>query len=176
MNDDIEIRKEIVALLPRLRRFGVSLTGNQDDADDLVQSAVEKAIRRLDSWQRGTRLDSWIFRIMHNAWIDQHRQKKVRGVSVDIDEVIDLAGDDGRRVAQFRDDFSAVREAIDRLPATQRSVVMLALVEGRSYRETAEILDVSEGTVMSRIARARRALRRVLEEPGDEETQDVANI
>src|SRR5215470_2080490 len=72
------VRRGIVALLPRLRRFALSLTGNQSDADDLVQDAVERALRNLHRWQEGTRLDSWMFRLTQNLWIDAVRARAVR--------------------------------------------------------------------------------------------------
>ena len=159
MQETSSINEEIVSLLPRLRRFALSLAGNMDDADDLVQATVEKAIRGSGGWKPGTKLDSWLYRIMQNQWIDQYRKQKVRGIAVDIDDVHDLASDDGRRTTENRLALRDVRAAIMTLPETQRAVVMLALVEGLSYRETAEILDVTEGTVMSRLSRARSTLR-----------------
>src|SRR5258707_8110145 len=69
------LRQEVVALLPRLRRFARTITRNREDADDLVQLAVERALLRLDQWQPGTRLDSWMFMIMKNAWIDEVRSR-----------------------------------------------------------------------------------------------------
>src|SRR5262245_50722125 len=72
------VRRELTALLPRLRRFGRTLTRNPDEADDLVQTALERALRNLDGWQPGTRLDAWMFRIMRNAWIDEVRSRSVR--------------------------------------------------------------------------------------------------
>src|SRR5216110_2554811 len=72
------IRQDIVALLPRLRRFARALTGNAADADDLVQDTVERALGRLHQWEQGTRLDSWMFRIAKNIWIDKMRAAKVR--------------------------------------------------------------------------------------------------
>src|SRR5215472_4740876 len=72
------LRAEMVALLPRLRRFAVSLTGRAGDADDLVQETVERALRHLHRWEPGTRLDSWMFRIAQNLWIDRCRAERVR--------------------------------------------------------------------------------------------------
>jgi RNA polymerase sigma-70 factor (ECF subfamily) len=72
------VRRELLALLPRLRRFARALTRNPDEADDLVQNAVERALRNLAAWTPGTRLDSWMFRIMKNAWIDEVRSRSVR--------------------------------------------------------------------------------------------------
>src|SRR5271154_5851848 len=81
MDASIEtIRNQMAALLPRLRRFALSLAGNRADADDLVQDTIERALRNLHQWQEGTRLDSWMFRIAQNLWIDQTRARRVRAL------------------------------------------------------------------------------------------------
>ena len=90
----------IVDFLPRLRRFSYALTGDPDKGDDLVQETCTRALSRLHQWEPGTRLDSWMFRIAQNIWLDQRRARKVRGDSVDIDEVFDIAGADGREVVE----------------------------------------------------------------------------
>ncbi|HSM28557.1 MAG TPA: RNA polymerase sigma factor, partial [Thioalkalivibrio sp.] len=74
-----DVRAELVQMLPKLRRFAIGLAGNLDDADDLVQSACERALSHLDQWQTGTRLDSWMYRIIQNLWIDRGRSHKLRG-------------------------------------------------------------------------------------------------
>jgi RNA polymerase sigma-70 factor (ECF subfamily) len=151
-----DIRVELISLLPRLRRFGVSLTRSMDRADDLVQAACERALRAEDQWQPGTRLDSWMFRIMRNLWIDEIRKAKTHGLQENVDDAFDLAGEDGVKTAEFRSETSAVEQAILRLPEEFRSVLVLVCIEDMSYREAAEVLDVPIGTVMSRLARARR--------------------
>ena len=80
-----QLRHQIVAHLPRLRRFALALAGDADSADDLVQETCTRALSRLDQWQHGTRLDSWMFRIAQNIWIDRVRARKIRGVVVDFD-------------------------------------------------------------------------------------------
>lgn len=159
------IRTEMIQLLPRLRAFARSLTRAQDSADDLVQVTCEKALRNLGSFAPGTRLDAWLFRIMRNAWIDQVR---VRRETVAIDggeDGIEIAGEDGREVAENRLELVAVRRAIDSLPEEQRSVMLLVCVEGLRYREAAGALGIPEGTVMSRLSRARLALAAALRAP-----------
>jgi RNA polymerase sigma-70 factor (ECF subfamily) len=151
-----DIRVELISLLPRLRRFGVALARSQDKADDLVQSACERALKAEEQWQPGTRLDSWMFRIMRNLWIDEIRKAKTQGVRDDLDDAFDLAGEDGVKTSEFRSEANAVEQAIQRLPEEFRSVLVLVCIEELSYREAAEVLGVPIGTVMSRLARARR--------------------
>lgn len=152
------VRAEIVALLPRLRRFCLAVTRSADAADDLLQSTVERALSRLDQWQDGTRLDSWMFRIAQNLHIDQARARRVRGVAVDVEEAYGLSADDGRSVVESRSALSAAQRAIAALPEDQRSLIALVVLDGQSYKDAAEILGIPIGTVMSRIARARRAI------------------
>jgi RNA polymerase sigma-70 factor (ECF subfamily) len=159
------VKADLVALIPRLRRFGYALTGSREDGDDIVQVALERALSRLHQWQPGTRLDSWLFRIAHNAWIDEVRARKRRGASVDLDNAPQLEGDDGRTLAAARLDLAQVRAAISTLPEEQRAVLALVAIEGLSYQEAADALEIPIGTVMSRLARARMALAKRLERP-----------
>jgi RNA polymerase sigma-70 factor (ECF subfamily) len=148
----------LVALLPRLRRFAYGLCGSKDEGDDLVQAACERALSRLDQWQEGTRLDSWMFRVVQTIWIDRIRAQKVRGIVSDITDADHLVGDDGTRSTEARLTLNTVREAIADLPEDQRIVLVMVSVDGRSYKETAEALDLPIGTVTSRLARARLRL------------------
>ena len=152
-------RREIVNLLPRLRRFGRLLTRHSEFADDLVQIAVERALQRADQWQAGTRLDSWIFRIMQNAWIDEVRARKRH-------EQTFVAEEEGEHVGVSTTDAQidgiAVRKALGQLSEDHRLVVGLVLVEGLPYREAAEVLGIPIGTLTSRLARAREALQALL--------------
>ncbi len=151
------VRDQIVKLLPRLRAFARSLAPSRDQADDLVQLTAEKGLRNIGSFEPGTRLDSWLFRIMRNAWVDQYRSARPM-VRLDDEATGELMGVDGRQVTEARLDLARVRAAMDRLPQDQREVLMLVCVEGLRYREVAELLDMPIGTVMSRLARARTAL------------------
>lgn len=155
-----DLADQIVALLPRLRRFAASLCRNPQDVDDLVHGAVERALNRLETWRPDTRLDSWMFRILQNHWIDQVRSRRPTSELSDADL---LVGEDGRAVAENRLQLGEVSCLVAALPDEQRAVVGLVLVDGMSYRETAEILGVPIGTVMSRVSRAREALQRGLE-------------
>ena len=155
----MNLSNRIIELLPRLRRFALTLTRREEDADDLVQSAVERALTRLDSWRPDTRLDSWMFKIMQNLWIDQVRARRARsGIEGDAEAVETVAGSDGRHVTGVRRELQATLEAVLRLPEDQRTVVGLVLIEGLPYREAADILNVPIGTIMSRLSRARAAL------------------
>ncbi len=156
MTDDV--RRQIVDHLPRLRRFARALTGDSDRADDLVQETCLRALSRLDQWEPGTRLDSWLYRIAQNIWFDRARALKVRGEVVDIDTAHDISGEDGRKVTESRLVLGEVSRALERLPPDQRIVIGLVCIEGLSYAQAAEITEVPVGTVMSRLARARRAL------------------
>lgn len=148
----------LIALLPRLRRFAYGLTGSVDDGDDLVQSACERALSRMNQFEPGTRLNSWMFRIMQTVWIDRRRVRQRRGISVPIEEIGELHGADGVRDDEARLCLGEVRRAVAKLPEEQRAVLMLVTVDGMSYREAANVLSVPIGTVMSRLARARLAL------------------
>lgn len=160
-----ELRQQIAALLPRLRRFGCTLAHAREDADDLVQAAIEKALTRSDQWTPGTRLDSWMFRIMQNAWIDELRARERRGQTFLPEEDGEHVGD-GAAVSGSGSQLDAilVRKAVARLSEEHRAVVGLVLVEGQSYQEAAEVLGVPVGTVTSRLARAREALQELLGE------------
>lgn len=159
-----EISDGIVELLPRLRRFARSLSRNQHDADDLVQSVVERAWRNVDQLKPGANLGSWMFGIMKNAWIDDRRAHKRRGE-------VTLSEDSGDHPAVTPGDADAalwsVSEAMTKLPEEQRIAVALVLVEGMSYKEASEVLEIPIGTLTSRLARGRTALAAAL---GDEET------
>jgi len=152
------VRSQMAALLPRLRRFALSLAGNRTDADDLVQDTIERALRNLHQWQQGTRLDSWMFRIAQNLWIDQMRARRVRAVISHDPEAAENVATDGARDAEARLAFAETVKALAELPEEQRVVVSLVLVDGMSYREAADVLNVPMGTVTSRLARARAAL------------------
>src|SRR3954471_11715492 len=106
------IRHQIVQLLPRLRRFAVALTGSMADGDDLVQDTVERALKNLHAWEPGSRLDSWMFRIAKNRFIDQRRAAKRRPVSgSDVLESCDVAHD-GERMIEARSSLRTVSEAL----------------------------------------------------------------
>jgi RNA polymerase sigma factor (sigma-70 family) len=155
---------DMLALLPRLRRFAMSLSRDAADGDDLCQAAVERALKSRDQWQPGTRLDSWMFRIMRNLWIDEVRTRSRRDQTFAPEEAGAMVGDDGGRRIEMAVEISDVGRAMERLPAEQREAIALVLVEGFAYREAAEILDIPMGTLTSRLVRGREALMRELGE------------
>jgi RNA polymerase sigma-70 factor (ECF subfamily) len=159
-----QMRTELVDLLPRLRRFGYALTGSPDDGDDLVQSACERALTRLDQFQQGTRLDSWMYRIMQNLWIDHRRSARAqRETAAQPADLEALAVGDARRDVDGRLSLAAARRAVGDLPEEQRAVLVLVCIEGLSYKEAAGVLEIPIGTVMSRLARARLAVGAAVE-------------
>ncbi len=163
------MRQELVALIPRLRRFARVLTGNLADADDVVQASLEKAMVNLDQWQSGTRLDSWLFTIARNTWIDDRRRASNRMVHDDVAELADLAGEDGVMLAEQQATVREVRAAVDQLGPEQREIVALVMLEEYSYREAAQALNLPIGTVMSRLSRAKAALGRIMVHQGESE-------
>ena len=151
------VRAEMLAVLPRLRRFAAALAGRGPDADDLVQDTVERALRNLDHWVPGTRMDSWLFRIAQNLWIDTVRARRVRGIPTAVEDAA-VPPLDGQRAADSHLALSRTESALRELPDEQRSVIALVLIDGMSYRDAAAVLEVPIGTVTSRLARAREAL------------------
>ena len=146
-------------VFPRIWRYAFSLTGSRDGADDLAQTACLRAIERADQFEKGTHLDRWMFRITHNLWISELRKERVRkggGMpTVNLSEVPDPNQDQERDY----DRKEVLRSVLD-LPEAQRSTVFLVYVEGYSYKDTAEILNIPLATVMSRLATARANLGR----------------
>ncbi|MGK6319136.1 sigma-70 family RNA polymerase sigma factor [Sphingomonas sp. DT-204] len=154
----------MLALLPRLRRFAHALARSPSDADDLCQTAVERALTARAQWRPGTRLDSWMYRIMRNAWIDTARARS-RAAQTFVAEAAGLAvGDAGDRAIEAAVELDQVMRAMARLPDEQREAVALVLVEGLAYKEAAAVLDIPMGTLTSRLVRGREALMRQLGE------------
>lgn len=166
MADMAQFKKDLVQMLPRLRRFALTLTRNRDDGDDLVQTTVERAILRLPQWQPGTRLDSWIYTMMRNLWVSELRHRRVRvGAgqvdAADSDDLINpIAAPDHLYGNQM---LAMVMSLSDGLSST----LLLVAVEGHSYHEAAEILDIPIGTVMSRMSRARQMMKEKLAATGE---------
>jgi len=154
-------RAELVGLLPRLRRFGRALTRHLEDADDVVQIALERALNHRAQWEPGTRLDSWMFRIMKNAWIDEVRARRRNSEVVVTEEEIESVG---VATPDSHLESLAIRAAMQQLSEDQRLVVSLVLVEGMPYKEAAEVLEIPIGTLTSRLARARERLQELLTE------------
>jgi RNA polymerase sigma factor (sigma-70 family) len=158
MDQGDSFEDELAALLPRLRRFAHALSRNGSDADDLAQMTVERALRSRSQWQPGTKLDSWTYTIMRNAWIDtvrgRSRKEKSEAPAVEAESL----GHDPSGAIEASIELKRVMAAMQRLPPEQREVVALILIEGFGYRETAELLGLPIGTVSSRLVRGRTAL------------------
>jgi RNA polymerase sigma-70 factor (ECF subfamily) len=151
----LSAKDQLAALLPRVLRFALSLTRDQGSAEDLVQTAYAKAVEHLDQFEDGTRLDSWLFRIIQNSWIDEKRRLQRTDNVVSLEE----ASETGLPAHnQGSSDRVFLQKALAALPTDQRAALSLVLVDGYSYREAGEMLGIPDGTVMSRVARARKHL------------------
>jgi len=153
---------ELVALLPRLRRFAHGLCRDTAEADDLTQMCVERALRSRNQWQPGTRLDSWAYRILRNLWIDTARSRSRKQKFEASPEEAERVGYDPRGQMETLSELQRAMEAMQRLPDEQREIVALILIEGFGYREVSEMLDLPMGTVSSRLVRGRTALLEML--------------
>jgi len=154
-----QMRRQLVALLPRLRRFARAIARDVHDADDLVQIAVERALARHEQWRPDSRLESWVFGIMRNAWIDEVRLRRRRGRVVVREDAVEGVADPAAEGPQR---LLAVQTALAGLPDEQRLAVALVLIEGLSYKEAAQVLQVPIGTLTSRLARGRAVLQEQL--------------
>jgi RNA polymerase sigma-70 factor (ECF subfamily) len=155
--------RELLTLLPRLRRFARALARDAADADDLTQVALERALKGRNRWQPGTRLDAWMMRIMRNCWIDEVRSRTRRAQTFAPEEAGESVGSDADRDIELRAEMRDVDRAMNALPPEQREAVALVLVEGLAYREAADLLDIPIGTLTSRLTRGRQALAQMLE-------------
>lgn len=158
MRGALAFADRLVAFLPNMRRFSIALTGSADIADDLVQAACERALAHQDSFDPQTRFDAWIFRILRNLWIDQIRRNRTAGAKEDIEDHVDSGALSALPDALPRIELKEVGTAMQELSDDQREVLVLVCIEDLSYRDTAEVLGIPIGTVMSRLARARRNL------------------
>lgn len=146
--------------IPRLRRYARALTGDASAADDLVQDALERALVKHDLWREGSDLRAWLFTVMHNVFVNQVRSAAVsRTVPLDDSYAADLPQPQASDRLEIRD----LDAALQALPEEQRAVLLLVGLEQMTYEETANVLEVPIGTVMSRLSRGRERLRRLLQ-------------
>lgn len=151
-------RAQVLEQLPGLRRYARVLTGDAWAADDLVQDTLERACSKWLLWRTGTNLRAWLFTLMHNLYLNQRRALPALA-PLDIEEVQDqLHARSGPC-----DDTLDLERCLQRLPADQRAVLLLVAMEDMSYEETARILSIPVGTVMSRLSRARTRLRALMD-------------
>lgn len=153
-----EIRENVPVLYPRLWRYALVLSGKRDVADDLAQMTCLRALEKHEQYTAGTQLDRWMFRTLHRIWLNELRSAAVRrsGGLVSIDD-LELPAENTDPDANIF--FIQVLSEVSALPEAMRATVLLVYVEGYSYREAAELLDVPIGTVMSRLAAARKKLK-----------------
>ena len=155
MDPSQAVREGLIPLLPRLRRLTRALAGQVADADDLVQIVLERALARAAQWRPDAALDKWVFAIARNAWRDELRARG-RSQNLFAPEEAGVTAVDGNSTPPQKLELAAAMAAL--LP-DHREVVALVLVEGLSYAEAAELLEVPVGTVTSRLARARATLQ-----------------
>ena len=165
-------RTALVAELPHLTRYARALTRDADAAEELVQDCASRALSRLHLFQAGTNMRAWLFTVLHNLHRQNLRKMHRRPASSQMSEEIEnrlAAVDDATQRLAVRDLDRAMAE----LPEEQRQVVLLIGLEDMSYQETATVLDIPVGTVMSRLARARERLRRAMEGQGQPRLRSV---
>lgn len=150
------MKNQLTTLLPMLRRFAFSLTGSVADADDIVQITIEKILSR--GMPEDVELSKWAFKVCRNVWIDEYRARKVRLAATQNPELQEEAFTDNEENIAAKETLAQVNIAMQTLPNDQRSILSLVAVQGLSYKEVAETLDVPVGTVMSRLSRARTSL------------------
>jgi RNA polymerase sigma-70 factor, ECF subfamily len=168
MADQATFSDVAMEFMPGLYSAALRMTRNRADAEDLVQETYLKAYRSFASFQEGTNLRAWLYRILTNTFINSYRAAQRRPEQADVEDVEDLylykrlAGSGGSEPGRSAEDDEDVKAALEALPENFRMAVLLADVEGFSYKEISEITDVPIGTVMSRIHRGRRALQKAL--------------
>ncbi len=152
------LKEQMVILLPRLRRFARSLTGDIESADDLVQMACERSLSRLGQYRDGTRFDSWLYQVVYTQWIDHLRRRKRRSEKVKSLKYLQKLSGEGHASPRQLHSFMDVQDALKHLPDKNRVAIILVAVEGYTYAEAASVLGLPVGTVASRVARAREML------------------
>ncbi len=148
------MKEEITKLLPVIRRFAYSLTGSTADADDLVQNTVERVLTR--DLPEDVDLTKWVFRVCRNLWIDEYRSRKVRQNATQNPELQEQQSVDGETRIHRQMELEQVNKAMNSLVDDERCLIALIALQGMSYKEAAQTLKIPIGTVMSRLARARR--------------------
>jgi len=148
---------EIEACVPALRRYARALTRNADRADDLVQDCLERAIRKRRLWLPTGPLRSWLFKMLLNLYRNDTRRDRRRGDHVPLDAMTFEPSTPAPQPGRLA--LAEMARAIDVLPADQREALLLVVLEGMSYSDAARVLGIPDGTLMSRLSRARTALR-----------------
>ena len=152
-----EIKILIAREIPQMRRFALFLTKNNPGADDLVQDALERAIRKRHLWRRHGNIRSWLYRLMYNLFLNQRQRDNRYSDHINIEDMVTPPSAPAEQFQKVA--FHDVAEALDSLPDEHAAPIILTAVEGFSYDETASILDIPIGTLRSRLFRGREALR-----------------
>lgn len=186
MADKARFAEQAMPYMASLYSAAMRMTRNAADAEDLVQETYLKAYRAFGSFQEGTNLKSWLYKILTNTFINSYRSRRRRPIETDLDDVEELylyrrlGGLEGAAAGRSAEDLvleqfseAEVKAAVESLPDPFRLVVVLSDVEGFSYKEIAEILDIPMGTVMSRLHRGRRALQKTLHSFAEEHHMSV---
>lgn len=166
-----EFLDEIEECVAPLRRYARSLTRNADHADDLVQDCLERAIRKQALWRPQGPLKAWLFRMLLNVYRNDLRSRRRRPATVPVDQVTELPQVAPAQPGRMQ--LAETAKALDQLPEEQRTALLLVVLEGMSYAEAAEVLSIPQGTLMSRIGRARAALKQLTESRGEPRLRTV---
>jgi RNA polymerase sigma-70 factor (ECF subfamily) len=159
MSLDNATRDSILSAIPNLRAFGISLTGNVDRADDLVQETILRALKNIDSFEPGTNMSAWLFTILRNLFRSEYRKRKR-----EVEDATGMYADSLKSQPEqaTRLEFEELRAALDKLPDDQREAVILVGASGFSYEEAAAICGCAVGTIKSRVNRARNRLAEIM--------------
>lgn len=162
----LNLHSALVALLPRLHRFGLSLTGSVQEGEELVQAACARILAQAARQRAKPRLDTWAFTLMRSIW-ESEAGLRDDAQHTNMHAARNLPGIDGEKAMDGVFTLAAVRQSLNQLPAEQRTVLVLICIDGLSYQQAADVLGIPIGTVLSRIARGRESLRQRFVQPGD---------
>ncbi|AXF25751.1 RNA polymerase subunit sigma-70 [Burkholderia pyrrocinia] len=162
-----ELSMMLPDMLPRFRSFSMRLTGNRYDAEELVQRACIRALERAHQLRSDTSPVSWVFSIIHSIWLNELRQRNHRErLLLEWSDALLETVADPRSTSETGLAVRQIVDAVERLPESQRIALLLVSIDGFSYQEAAATLDIPVGTIMSRISRARKAIRMALDASG----------
>ncbi|KAG8152336.1 RNA polymerase sigma factor [Burkholderia catarinensis] len=166
--EQTELSTMLPDMLPRLWSFAMRISGNRYDAEELVQRACIRALERAHQLRSDTSPVSWMFSIIQSIWLNELRQRNHRNrLVLELSDALLETVSDPRSTPETGLAIRQIIDAVERLPESQRTVLLLVSVDGLSYRQAADTLDIPVGTIMSRISRARKALRMVFDGSGE---------
>ena len=153
-------KQELTRLIPQLRRYAYALVNHKDTADDLVQDSLERALSRQNLWDPARAMKPWLMTLLHNIYANNARKYHRSPVLISINDTEELTDNSSTTDLSLSD----LQYSLDQLSDEHRQVVLLVGLEQMSYKETATILDIPVGTVMSRLTRARKNLKQIMNE------------